>query len=242
MAELPSPAGVAGNAKRPRWPVHPAAAFAVALAGLVVVAVVSFYVPKHHPHGLPGDAALRAAAGDVSGYVSVRTNVLRWRAELFGGEPANRAADRAMLQRVASARERLRNAQHRGDARVLAARAALDLAAHDFSSAIGRYRRACELSPHYGEGRLGAGVALALEADRTPEPWQARSLRLQAVAQFAMVDSLDPEYPLALYDRARVLRDLGREREARFWGARFAAAAEPSSRWTEALQRDSLAN
>jgi len=241
MSEIPSPASAAGNAKRPRWPVHPAAAFAVALIGLLVVAVISFYVPKHHPHGLPDDAALRAAEADVSGRVTVRTNVLRWRAELLGGEPANRAADRAMLELVASARERLRNAQHRGDARVLAARAALDLAAHDFQSAIGRYRRACELSPHYGEGRLGAGVALALEADRTPEPFQSRSLRLQAVAQFAMVDSLDPEYPLALYDRARVLRDLGREREARFWGRR-AAAAEPSSPWAEALRSDSLAN
>ena len=241
MVELPSPAGIAGIAKRPRWPVHPATAFAVALIGLVVVAVISFLLPKRHPHGLPDDAALRAAEADVSGRVSVRTNALRWRAELLGGEPPNRAADRVMLERVASARERLRNAQHRGDARVLAARAALDLAAHDYPHALARYRRACELSPHYGEGRLGAGVALALEADRTPDPFQARSLRLQAVAQFAMVDSLDPEYPLALYDRARVLRDLGLEREARFWGSR-AAAAEPSSRWAEALQRDSLAN
>jgi len=241
MAELPSPAGAAGSAKRPLWPVPPVVAFAVALAGLVAVAVISFFLPKHHPHGLPDDDALRAAAADVSGHVSVRTNMLRWRAELLGGEPPNRAADRAMLERVASARERLRNAQHRGDARVLAARAALDLAVHDFPSALARYRRACELSPHYGEGRLGAGVALALEADRTPEPWQSRSLRLQAVAQFAMVDSLDPEYPLALYDRARVLRDLGHEREARFWGTR-AAAAEPSGPWAEALHRDSLSN
>jgi len=241
MAEIPSPAGDAGNTKRPLWPVHPAAAFAVALVGLLVVAVIAFFLPKRHPRGLPDDAALRSAALDVSGLVSVRTNALRWRAELLGGEPANRAADRAMLERVAAARERLRNAQHRGDARVLAARAALDLAAHDFPRAISRYRRACELEPHYGEGRLGAGVALALEADRTPEPFQSRSLRLQAVAQFAMVDSLDREYPLALYDRARVLRELGREREARFWGTR-AAAAEPAGPWAEALRRDSLAN
>lgn len=241
MVELPSPAGDAGNTKRQRWPVHPAVMFAVALVGLLAVAVIAFVLPKRHPHGLPDDAALRAAAAEVSGRVSVRTNVLRWRAELLGGEPPNRAADRAMLERVASARELLRNAQHRGDARVLAARAALDLAAHDFPRAISRYQRACELEPHYGEGRLGAGVALALEADRTPEPWQSRSLRLQAVAQFAMVDSLEPEYPLALYDRARVLRELGMEREARFWGTR-AAAAEPSSHWAQALQRDSLVN
>src|SRR5678809_881943 len=84
MPELPSPAGVAGIAKRPLWPVPPVVAFAVALTGLLVVAVISFFLPKHHPHGLPEDAALRAAEADVSGRVSVRTNMLRWRAELLG--------------------------------------------------------------------------------------------------------------------------------------------------------------
>ena len=102
------------------------------------------------------------------------------------------------------------------------------MVAHDYARAIARYRRACELSPHYGEGRLGAGVALALEAERTDEPWQARALRLQAIAQFAMVDSLDEEYALALYDRARVLADVGRTAEARFW-ARRAVAVDPAN-------------
>jgi tetratricopeptide (TPR) repeat protein len=221
------------------WRLLPTVVFIGALAVLLVAAVVSLVAPKRHPRGLPDDPDVIAAAADVAGRVSVRTNALRWRAALLGGEPANAAPDRAMLERVAGARERLRGARHGGDARVLAARAALDLAAHDFTAAIRRYRRACELAPHFGEGRLGAGVALALEADRTSEPWQARALRLQAAAQFAMVDSLDAEYALALYDRARVLRDVGREAEARFWAAR-AAAAEPGGPWSEALRRDGL--
>lgn len=240
MAEVPLPPPVAEFERRLRWRILPTLLFIVALVGLLALAVISLVLPKRHPSGLPDDAAVLAAAADVAGRVSVRTNEMRWRASLLGGEPPNRAPDRAMLERVVHARERLRGARHGGDARVLAARAALDLAAHDYPRAIARYRRACELAPHFGEGRLGAGVALALEADRTAEPWQARALRLQAAAEFAMVDSLDEEYPLALYDRARVLRELGREAEARFWAAR-AVAVEPAGRWAEALRRDGLA-
>jgi hypothetical protein len=101
--------------------------------------------------------------------------------------------------------------------------AALDLAAHDYARAAGRYRRACELAPHYGEGRLGAGVALALAADVTPDPWQSRALRLQAIAEFAMVDSVDLEYPMALFDRALLLHATDRPGEAAFYAARYFA-------------------
>ena len=224
-APLPPPSPqVAEIEKGLGWRLLPTFIFIGALVVLLGMGVVSLVMPRRHPHGLPDDPRVRAAAADVAGRVSVGTNELRWRAALMGGEPVNAAPDRDMLARVVAARERLRGAQHRGDARVLAAGAALDLAAHDYTSAIDRYHRACELSPHYGEGRLGAGVALALQADRTPETWQSRALRLQAVAQFAMVDSLDEEYGLALFDRARVLRDLGEDAEARFWAARAAAA------------------
>ena len=237
MTEFPLPPPVAEFEKRLRWRVLPTVMFIAALTSLLVMAVVSLVIPKRNPRGLPDDPAVIAASAEVAGRVSVRTNELRWRSALLGGEPANGSADHAMLERVRLARERLGDARHRGDARVLAALAALDLAAHDYPRAIARDRRACELAPHFGEGRLGAGVALALEADRTSEPWQARSLWLQAAAQFAMVDSLDEEYPLALYDRARVLRSLGREAEAKFWAAR-ATALDPTGPWSEALRRD----
>ena len=143
-----------------------------------------------------------------------------------------------MLELAAAARPVLEQVhrRHRDDPRALAALAALDLVRHDYGHAAGRYRRACELAPHYGEGRLGAGVALALEADRTPEAWQSRALRLQAIAQFAMVDSLDAEYPMALYDRARVLADAGNAPEAAFWTARY-RTLDDTSAWSRALPR-----
>lgn len=237
MADTPLPPSVAEIEKRLRWRVLPTVAFIGALAVLLVMAVVSLVLPKQHPRGLPDDPAVAAAAAEVSGQVSVATNEMRWRAALLGGEPPNVSPDAGMLARVRAAREKLGGAKRPGDARVLAAFAALDLAQHDYPRAIARYRRACEQAPHFGEGRLGAGVALALEADRTAEPFEARALRLQAVAQFAMVDSLDAEYAHALANRARVLRELGREAEARFWAAR-AAAFEPAGPGTAALKRD----
>lgn len=224
----PLPPPVAEIEKSLGWRVLPTVIFVAALAGLLVMAIVSLVIPKQHPRGLPDDPQVVAAAAEVTGRVSVATNTLRWRSALLGGEPRNASPDHDMLALVNAARVRLDGGRIARDARALAARAALDLAAHDYPRALVRYRRACELAPHYGEGRLGAGVALALEADRTAEPWTARSLRLQAVAQFAMVDSLDEEYALALYDRARVLFDVGRNAEARFWAHR-AATTDPAN-------------
>ena len=63
---------------------------------------------------------------------------------------------------------------------------------------------------------------------------QARALRLEAVAQFAAVDSIDTEYPLALFDRAVVLADAGNMREAAFWAARY-RAREPNGPWNARL-------
>lgn len=220
----PLPPQVAEIEKGLGWRLLPTFIFVGALLALLAIAIISFVMPRRHPRGLPGDPIVVAAAASVAGRVDVRTNDLRWRSALLGGEPRNAAADHDMLALVAGARERLRGAKHHGDARVMAAVAALDLAAHDYTSAIARYRRSCELAPHFGEGRLGAGVAMALQADRTPDPWQSRALRLEAVAQFAMVDAVDEEYALALYNRARVLNELGSLAEARFWAVRAVAA------------------
>jgi len=78
-------------------------------------------------------------------------------------------------------------------------------------------------------------LALALLAERTSEPWQARALLLQAAAQFAAVDSVDAEYPLALYDRTLVLRDVGRPREADFEARRY-LAIDSTSAWARNLR------
>jgi tetratricopeptide (TPR) repeat protein len=234
----PVPAPVGEIERHLKWRVLPSLLFMLALAVLTTLGVVSLVMKPRHPHGLPDDPDARAASAVLAGRVTVATNALRFSAAVLGGESRNRAADAGMLVLAASARPALETVHRRqpNDPRALAALAALDLLRHDYGRAAARYRRACELAPHYAEGRLGAGVALALEADRTPDPWQSRALRLQAIAQFAMVDSLDAEYPLALYDRSLVLADAGRTEEAAFWAARY-RAIDDTSRWGGRLPR-----
>ena len=232
------PPPVAEIERQLKWRALPMMLFVVALAGLGALGVTSIVMKHRHPHGIPDDPYARRALIALAGRVPVSTPGLRFRAALLGGEVLNRSADAAMLQLAAAARPALDavHRRHPDDPRALAALAALDLAAHEDTRAAGRYRRACELAPHYGEGRLGAGVALALVAERTPEAWQSHALRLQAIGQFAMVDSLDPEFPLALFDRTLLLAETGRTREAAFWAARY-RSLDDSSAWSRALPR-----
>lgn len=224
--------------RRLKWRVLPTLVFIAALLTLLVMGIASLVVKPKHPHGLPDDEDARRAAAALAGHVTVPTNALRYRAAVLGGEVPNRAADAHVLALADAARPALEAAhrRHRGDPRSLAALAALDLVRHDYAHAASRLHRACELAPHYAEARLGCGVALALEADRTSEPWQSRALRLQAIAQFAMVDSSEAEYALALYDRAIVLADAGQAREAAFWSARY-RAIDSTTAWSGALPR-----
>ncbi len=232
------PPPVAEIERHLRWRVLPTVLFVASLVTLGTLGVVAILVRPARPRGVPDDPEARRAAAVLAGRVAVATNALRFRSALLGGEVPNRSPSGGMLQLAAAARPALEGAwrRHRGDARALAALAALDLMEHDYRRAATRYRRACELAPHYGEGRLGAGVALALEADRTPDAWQARALRLQAIAQFAMVDSLQEEYAAALFDRATSLADVGRDREAAFWAARY-RAFDDTSAWSRRLPR-----
>src|SRR5262249_9412918 len=126
---------------------------------------------------------------------------------------------------------------HPGAPRVRAALGALALARHDYAPAASHYREACERAPHYGEGRLGWGVALALDAERTTDPWQRRALTLRAIAQFAAVDAADAEYAAALYDRAHLLADAGRHLEAMAL-ARTYLGLDSTSKWADQLRRD----
>jgi tetratricopeptide (TPR) repeat protein len=228
MANSPplfTPPPVDAIERRLRWRVLPTLLFGVMMCLLLTVAIVSLTITPKRPHGLPDDADAGRVLAVLAGRVSAEQNDLRWRSAVLGGEPERRAAGAMMLALTAAARPALEGVRrrHRSDPRALAALAALDMVAHDYPRAAARYRRACELAPHYGEGRLGAGVALALEADRTADVWPARALRLQAAAQFSMVDSVDVEYPLALYDRALVLAEVGRADEAAFWAGRYLA-------------------
>ncbi|MEO5989745.1 MAG: hypothetical protein ABIU54_13135, partial [Candidatus Eisenbacteria bacterium] len=202
---------------RKRWRGWPILLFITNLTLLLVAAIVSITMEPKRPRGLSDDAAARVVRDVVGRRIAVSTGPLRWQAAILGGAPIeNRSPDAAMIARVTEARSSLEQVaqRHRRDPRAQAAIAAMELAVHDHAGAAHRYRAACERAPHYGEGRLGLGVALALLADRTPEMWQARQLRLEAIAQFAAVDPNDSLYHDALYDRALLLAEIGRRAEA----------------------------
>ncbi len=208
-------------AARKRWRGWPTLLFITNLTVLLIAAIVSITMQPQRPVGLSDDAAARVVRNILGRRIAVSTGPLRWQAAVLGGTPiANHSPTASMLAWIAEARVSLEQVarRHPRDPRAQAAIAAMALAVHDHAGAAHRYRAACERAPHYGEGRLGLGVALALLADRTPEMWQARQLRLEAIAQFAAVDPVDSLYHDALYDRALLLAEVGRPREA----ARFA--------------------
>ena len=180
---------------------------------------------------------MRAATGLPDRSLAVMTNGLRFTAAAFGGPPAVGANDAATLQRARESEQALERwvRAHPREPRARAALGALALVRHDYGTAETHFREACERAPHYGEGRLGWGVALALEAERTSDSWVRRALMLRAIAQFANVDSTEPEYRFALYNRAWLLSEVGRAVEARALAERF-VALEPAGPWSERLR------
>jgi tetratricopeptide (TPR) repeat protein len=225
-----------------RWPAFPTLVFLGILAMLLSLAGVSLWFRPAHPAGLPDDPAMLASIGLPDDSLGVITAGLRFRAAALGGEPALRTSDHAELLRAQAAEQTLRHwtRRHPGEPRVRAALGALALVRHDYATAATHYREACERAPHYGEGRLGWGVALALDAERTPDPWQRRELMLRAIAQFAAVDATDPEYLSALYNRAQLLAEVGRRPEASALAQRY-LAIDPASAWSARLRADVLA-
>jgi len=230
---------VAEIERRIKWPALPALVFLGLMAGLLVVAAVATWLRPDHPRGLPEDAALLAATGLPDASLGVIAPELRFRAAALGGDVGSHANDAAALARVSEAEHALAHwaRRHPGEPRVRAAMGALALARHDYTAAATHYREACERSPHYGEGRLGWGVALALDATRTSDPWLRRALTLRAIAQFAAVDPSEPEYPHALYDRAHLLVEVDRQAEASEVARQY-LAIDPSSPWAQQLRFD----
>jgi tetratricopeptide (TPR) repeat protein len=228
---------VAEIERRLRWPALPALVFLGLMGVLLAIAGLSMWLRPERPSGLPDDPALLAAARLPDPSLGVLASDLRFRASAFGGDATLRANDAAALARVQGAERALAHwaRRHPGEPRVRAALGALALARHDYTAAAVHYREACERAPHYGEGRLGWGMALALDAARTRDPWLRRALTLRAIAQFAAVDPSEPEYPHALYDRARLLAEAGRDAEAHTMAARY-LAIDPSSSWAASLR------
>jgi tetratricopeptide (TPR) repeat protein len=124
--------------------------------------------------------------------------------------------------------------RHPLDPRPAVSIAHLDLAQRMFAHAERGYRRALVLAPHFGEARLGLGVSLALRAEREADPLERRSLRLQAVAQFAAVPQGDPLHAHALYDRATLLATVGRHAEAEARALEY-LRGDPGSPWADSL-------
>lgn len=240
---MTTPPQVAEFERRLRWPALPTLVFLGFLVLLLALAGVSLWLRPDHPRGLPDDASLLAEAGlpDVS--FGVLLGGLRLESAALGGAAVDRANDAAEIERAATAERLLSrwSRRHPAEPRARAALGALALVRHDYLTAAHRYREACERSPHYGEGRLGWGVALALEAQRTTDPWQRRALALRAVAQFAEVDPTDPGYLPALFNRARTLGEVGRHEEARTFAARY-LALESQGAWAERLRSEIPAN
>ena len=233
---------VAELERRLRWPALPALLFLAIMALLLALAGVSLWLRPAHPSGLPDDAPLIAALGLPDAALGVVTPDLRFRAAALGGEPARRPGTALELARAREAERLLGHwaTRHPGEPRARAALGALALVRHDYTTAASHYREACERAPHYGEGRLGWGVALALDGQRTNDAWQRRELMLRAIAQFAAVDASEPAYLPALYNRARLLSEVGRRDEALSFARRY-QAADPASPWAARL-RDELLN
>jgi tetratricopeptide (TPR) repeat protein len=212
------------------------------LAGLLIAAVVGLVAEPKRPRGLPEHPAVSEAFALVRDGVQVTSGELRYRAAILGGEGRDSTSVPGVAARLTHARALLERARREqpGDPRASAALGAIALAGHDHRRAEREFRRAVEAAPHYGEGRLGLGLALALRAEITPELWQARALRLQAVAQFAAVDPGDDAYAHATFDRALLLSRVGRAREGRRWAERY-FTMDSTSAWAAALRREGLA-
>ncbi len=214
MSESPEP--VAELERRLKWRAWPTALFILNLALLGTAAIISLKLRPRHPEGLPDDPRAKVAAATLGGEAAIAMDGLRFRAAILGGEVVDRQSAPALRSRAEMVAPLLHQAKRARplEPRTHAALAALDLIEHRDALASRRYHWACELAPHYAEARLGLGVSLARMAIREGDPFRARALQLQAVAQFAAVDSSSAEYPLALYNRAWLLLQTGPQSEA----------------------------
>jgi hypothetical protein len=198
------------------WSRSATVLFAGLLIGLLAVGLWSWLAPVAHPHGLPDDpdvARAREMMVDGLPRVVLPEFVL---VTSLAGETRWMPPDSVPVGRLAACRERIVRAsdRHPGDVRLDATVAHLELAGQRLDDAMLHYRQALERSPHYGEARLGLGIAMVTLSLRDADPDLARKRALEALGQFANVDRVDPVYLAALYDRVLLLTYVGRTREA----------------------------
>ena len=221
--------------RRLKWRFAPLLIFAAMMLGLGAVAAVSLTAPIRIVTGVPEDPDARAAFALVRVQPPPGLEGMRFHSELTGDavpggarlEPRESEKAKALLA-AAARRSPL-------DPRLPAAIAHLDLARRRFGEAERGYRHALVLAPHHGEARLGLGVALALRADGDADPMEQRSVRLQALAQFAAVRALDPVHEPALFDRVTLLARVGRREEAMARSREY-VARYGSGPWADSLE------
>ena len=220
----------------PRSGAQPVLVFGGLMVMLLALGLYGLLAPIARPSGLPDDPGVNAAREILGGSLPVASHGL-YLVTAFGGESPWVADDSLPMERLAAAHARLVRAaeQNTRDLRILAAMAHVQLSARRWVDAERGYRAVLERAPHYGEARLGFGLALA---SRTG--WEGphgvadeqRALALRAIAQFANVDRDDAAYGAALYDRAVMLWAVGRGHEAA--GLLSEALRErPSGLWAE---------
>ena len=217
----------------------PMAVFLAMLASLLAVAGVSLFMPRTMVEGMPRDPSARAARDLLIGQVMPPGDGLRFRSAFLGELPSDghpHLPDPALIARAEALLSRAREA-HPLEPRVVAALGHLELARRHLERASRLYRHAIELRAHCSEARLGLGVALALESERSADAFRRRDLALEALAQFMAVPA-ESELALdALYDRAMLLARVGRAAEARRVAERY-LALDPASPWAGRLRAE----
>ena len=225
----PIPIPVEELDRKLKWGFIPILVFAGWMLVLAVIAALSLMRAPRPTAGLPRDADVAEAQALVLGRFPA-PETYQWRAELLGGFAPAGSLTLETLMRAARAETLLERAVARDplDGRLQAALASLDLARGSYGRAVHRYQRALDLAPHYPEGRLGLGVALALEAEQQTNPLERRSEQLKALGQLGAVRAGQPGEREALYDRAWIEAQVGRRAESQASAARYFAVDSTS--------------
>lgn len=215
------------------------AVFLAVLASLLAVAGLSVFMPRTVVEGVPRDPSARAARDLLMNRLMPPCDGLRFRSAFLGELPSDgrpHGPDPGVIAQAEALLSRAREA-HPLEPRVVAALGHLELARRHLERAAGLYRHAIELRAHCSEARLGLGVALALESERSADAFRRRDLALESLAQFTAVR---PESELALdalYDRAILLARVGRAAEARRVAERY-LALDPDRPWAGRLRAE----
>ena len=198
------------------WPAASTVAFGAMLVGLLTLGVAGLVDSVRHPAGLPDDPDVSAARELLPDGLPLPVPALELPNALTGHSvpPGDAVPPFAPL---AAARAHLLAAavRHPRDVRIDAAVGHVSLAALRIDDAVASYGAALGRERHYGEARLGLGVALATRAWLAPSADERRALTLEAIGQMANVEPADPVYGAALFDRAHLLSEVGRRSEAR---------------------------